>query len=176
MRHRELTIKLTVLCVAMFGFGFALVPLYDVFCEITGLGGRTSSEAQQVTENVDVTRTVRVEFVGAVAHGAPWLFRPRVSHMDVHPGQIYETFYFAENLTGTPLTGQATPSVSPGSVAKYFKKVQCFCFTSQDFAPEEGRDMQVVFMVDRDLPEYVDTVTLGYTFFTLGQSSQATAH
>jgi len=171
MRHRELTVKLTVLCIAMFGFGFALVPLYDVFCEITGLGGRTSSEAQQVTENVDVTRTIRVEFVGAVAQGAPWQFRPTVSHMDVHPGQIYETHYYAENLTGTPLTGQATPSVSPGAVAKYFKKVQCFCFTSQDFAPKEGRDMQVVFMVDPDLPEYVDTVTLGYTFFTLEQRS-----
>ncbi|HEX7081187.1 MAG TPA: cytochrome c oxidase assembly protein [Gammaproteobacteria bacterium] len=171
MRHRELTIKLALLGVAMFGFGFALVPLYDVFCDITGLGGRTSNVAQQVTENVDVDRTVRVEFVGATAAGSPWEFHPTVSHVDVHPGRIYETSYYARNLTGTPLTGQAVPSVSPGTAAKYFKKVQCFCFTSQDFDAREGRDMKVVFLIDPELPEYIDTVTLGYTFFTLdGQS------
>lgn len=167
MRQVPLTLKLVALCCAMFGFGFALVPLYDVFCQITGLGGRTSAVAQQVTENVDESRTVRVEFVGAVNAGALWKFRPTVAHMDVHPGQIYETFYYAENLTRSQVTGQATPSVSPGIAAKHFKKVQCFCFTSQEFAPEEGREMQVLFMVDPDLPTYLDTVTLGYTFFTL---------
>lgn len=167
MRHVPLTLKLAVLCVGMFGFGFALVPLYDVFCDITGLGGRTSAVAQEVSENVDESRTVRVEFVGAVNSAAPWEFRPTVSHMDVHPGQIYETFYYALNLTGSQLTGQATPSVSPGSAAKHFKKVQCFCFTNQEFEPHEGRDMQVLFMVDPELPAYQDTVTLGYTFFAL---------
>jgi cytochrome c oxidase assembly protein subunit 11 len=171
MRHLPLTLKLALMAVAMFGFGFALVPLYDVFCEITGLGGRTSAVAQEVTESVDETRTVRVEFVGAVHMGAMWEFRPTVSHMNVHPGQIYETFYHARNLTRSQLTGQATPSVSPGTAARYFKKVQCFCFTNQEFAPEEGRDMQVLFMVDPDLPKYMDTVTLGYTFFTLPDQS-----
>jgi cytochrome c oxidase assembly protein subunit 11 len=171
MKHRELTIKLTAMCVGMFGFGFALVPLYDVFCDITGLGGRTSSEAQQVTENVDSSRTVRVEFVGALSSGAPWHFRPTVSHMQVHPGKLYETHYFAENLTGMALVGQATPSVSPGSAAKHFKKVHCFCFTNQEFEPHEGREMQVLFMVDPALPEHIDTVTLGYTFFALDQRS-----
>jgi len=170
-RHRELTFKLAVLCVGMFGFGFALVPLYDVFCEITGLGGRTAGEAQQVTENVDLDRTVRVEFVGALASGAPWDFHPTESHMEVHPGKLYETHYFARNLTGQPLVGQATPSVSPGIAAKHFKKVQCFCFTQQEFEPHEGREMQVLFMVDPDLPEHIDTVTLGYTFFALDQRS-----
>ena len=169
--NRLLTLKLVALCAGMFCFGFALVPLYDVFCAITGLGGRTSSEAQQVTENVDLDRTIRVEFVGALAAGAPWEFRPTVSHMVVHPGQLYETHYFARNLTGSTLVGHATPSVSPGSAAKYFKKVQCFCFTSQEFAPHEGREMQVLFMVDPELPEYIDTLTLGYTFFALDQRS-----
>jgi cytochrome c oxidase assembly protein subunit 11 len=171
VRHLPLTLKLVVLCAGMFGFGFALVPLYDVFCEITGLGGRTSAVAENVIENVDETRTVRVEFVGAVHRGAPWEFQPTVSHMNVHPGQIYETFYYARNLTSSQVTGQATPSVAPGTAAKFFKKVQCFCFTNQDFAPEEGRDMQVLFMVDPDLPKYLDTVTLGYTFFTLPDRS-----
>jgi cytochrome c oxidase assembly protein subunit 11 len=170
-RNRLLTAKLAGLCVAMFGFGFALVPLYDVFCQITGLGGRTSSQPQQVVENVDVDRTIRVEFVGALASGAPWEFRPTVSHMEVHPGQLYETHYFARNLTGVELVGHATPSVSPGSAAKFFKKVHCFCFTSQEFAPHEGREMQVLFMVDPDLPAHIDTLTLGYTFFALDQRS-----
>ncbi|HLT25514.1 MAG TPA: cytochrome c oxidase assembly protein [Zeimonas sp.] len=169
--NKILTVKLIALCAAMFGFGFALVPLYDVFCQITGIGGRTADGPQQVTENVDVNRTVRVEFVGALASGAPWEFRPNVSHMEVHPGQLYETQYFARNLTGSTLIGHATPSVSPGSAAKYFKKVQCFCFTSQEFAPHEGRDMPVLFMVDPDLPAHIDTVTLGYTFFALDQRS-----
>lgn len=168
---RFLTLKLVALCGAMFGFGFALVPLYDVFCQITGLGGRTAPQAQQVTENVDLDRTIRVEFVGALAAGAPWTFRPTVSHMEVHPGQLYETHYFARNMTGSELVGHATPSVSPGSAAKFFKKVHCFCFTSQEFAPHEGRDMQVLFMVDPDLPAHIDTLTLGYTFFALDQRS-----
>lgn len=169
--NRTLTLKLAVLGAAMFGFGFALVPLYDVFCEITGLGGRTSDQPQQVTENVDVDRTIRVEFIGSLASGAPWEFRPTVSHMEVHPGQLYETRYFARNLTASELVGQATPSVSPGSAAKYFKKVQCFCFTSQEFAPHEGREMPVLFMIDPDLPAHIDTLTLGYTFFALDQRS-----
>lgn len=166
---RNLPFRLALLCVGMFGFGFALVPLYDVFCAVTGLGGRTSDVAQEVTENVDETRTVRVEFVGSVVSGAPWQFGPVVGHMEVHPGKVYQTEYFARNLTSQSITGQATPSVSPGVAAKHFRKVQCFCFTQQDFAPNEERDMPVLFMVDPDLPQHIDTVTLGYTFFMLDQ-------
>ena len=163
--------KLLVFCAVMFAFGFALIPLYDVFCEVTGLGGRTASTAQQVTENVDLSRTVRVEFIGALAADAPWQFRPTVGHMQVHPGKVYQTEYFAKNLTGQEITGQATPSVAPGTAAKHFRKVHCFCFTQQDFAPHEGREMPVLFMVDPDLPAHIDTLTLGYTFFTLEQPS-----
>lgn len=170
-KNRELILKLAVLCVAMFGFGFALVPLYDVFCKITGIGGRTENVAQQVTERVDETRVVRVEFVGALSSGAPWEFRPTESHMEIHPGKLYETHYFARNLTGQNLVGHATPSVAPGVAAKHFKKVHCFCFTQQEFEPHEGREMQVLFMVDPDLPAHIDTVTLGYTFFALDQRS-----
>ncbi|HEU4619091.1 MAG TPA: cytochrome c oxidase assembly protein [Gammaproteobacteria bacterium] len=169
MKHRNLTLKLVVWAVAMFGFGYALVPLYSVFCQITGLNGKTANVKEEVKVQPDLSRTIRVEFVAAVPEGAPWEFHPDVGHMEVHPGQLYEAQYFARNLTARPLTGQAVPSVSPGEAAKYFKKTQCFCFTQQNFAANEGREMKVVFSVDPNLPKWIDTLTLGYTFFALDE-------
>lgn len=157
--------KLVALAGAMFVFGFALVPLYDVFCEITGLGGRTADGAASVVEQVDESRSVRVEFVGSVRQRGAWTFRPTVSSMRVHPGKLYETAFFAHNRTARPVTAQAVPSVAPGIAAEHFKKVECFCFTQQFFEPDEGRDMPVIFMVSPDLPAHLDTVTLSYTFF-----------
>ncbi|HEY8520421.1 MAG TPA: cytochrome c oxidase assembly protein [Gammaproteobacteria bacterium] len=166
-RHRNLALKLAALCAAMFAFGFALAPLYDVFCEITGVGGKTASAPQQVTEQADEARTVRVEFVAQ--SNAPFEFRPTVSHLDVHPGQVYQTEYYAANLTGTPLTVQAVPSVAPGVAAKHLKKLECFCFTAQEFEAREGRGMPVVFMVSRDLPAHLDRLSLQYTLFALSE-------
>ncbi|HEX6999381.1 MAG TPA: cytochrome c oxidase assembly protein [Gammaproteobacteria bacterium] len=166
-RHRNLVLKLAAMCAAMFAFGYALVPLYGVFCEITGLGGKTASAPQRVVEDVDASRTVRVEFVATSS--APFEFHPTVSHLDVHPGQLYRTEYYAANLTGTPLTVQAVPSVAPGIAAKHLKKVECFCFTAQDFAAHEGRGMPVVFMVSRDLPAHLDRLSLSYTLFVLSE-------
>jgi cytochrome c oxidase assembly protein subunit 11 len=166
VQHRVLALKLAAIALGMFAFGFALVPLYDVFCEITGLGGRTNpTAAEAVEENVDVARSVRVEFVAAVAPTAPWEFRPSVSSMEVHPGEIVETAYLARNLTNTHLTGQAVPSVAPGLAAEHFKKIECFCFTAQEFAPNEERSLSVRFLVDPKLPEYFDTITLAYTLY-----------
>lgn len=165
MQHRELGIKLAVLTVGMFFFGFALVPLYDVFCDLTGLGGRTAAAPAVVEEDIDVTRGVRVEFVASVGSGAPLEFRPAVSSMTVHPGQIHTTSFFARNLTSHELTGQAVPSVAPGVGARYFKKIDCFCFTAQTFDPAEGRDLEVRFLVDPTLPAHLDTLTLSYTFY-----------
>lgn len=153
----------------MFAFGFALVPLYDAFCALTGFGGKTANTAEQVVEQPDPSRTVRVEFLASVARGAPWEFHADVSHMDVHPGQLYETHYRATNLTGTSLVAQAVPSVAPGSAAKYFRKAECFCFTTQAFAPREARELKLVFMVAPELPAYVDTLSLGYTYFTASE-------
>jgi cytochrome c oxidase assembly protein subunit 11 len=173
MRHRNLTLKLVAMALGMFGFGFALVPLYSVFCQITGLNGKTANVKEEVVEQPDLTRTVRVEFVSALPQGAPWEFHPDVSHMEVHPGKLYTAQYYARNLTAYPLTGQAVPSVAPGEAAKYFKKTECFCFTQQKFAAKEGREMKVVFSIDPHLPHFVDTVTLGYTFFALDDSSSS---
>jgi len=163
---RIMALKLVALTAAMFGFGFLLVPIYDVFCDITGLGGRTSNEAAVgVVQAPDFSRSVRVEFVASVNANGPWEFRPEVTSMTVHPGQMYTTTYWARNMRDLDVVGHAVPSVAPGTAARYFSKTECFCFTEQLFGPNEGRDMPVIFIIDPDLPAHVDTVTLSYTFF-----------
>lgn len=166
MSHRRLILRLGGLALAMFAFGFLLVPLYEVMCKITGIGGRTNPRAVLVKAGQpDLNRLITVEFVGVLNEQAPWEFRPRKTALIVHPGQLYQTAFYAKNLTTSPLVGTAVPSVAPGEAAKYFIKTKCFCFTQQDFTGHEGRDMGVTFMVDRSLPEYIDRITLSYTFF-----------
>ena len=162
---KMLTGKLLVMAVAMFGFGFLLVPIYDVFCEITGLNGKTENTAQLAAESPDLERLITVEFTGTVNQGGPWEFRPAKARMQVHPGKLYATTFFARNLADAEVAGQAVPSVAPGQAAAYFRKTECFCFTRQDFAAGEAKDMPLRFMVDRDLPAHVETVTLSYTMF-----------
>lgn len=163
--NRSLVLRLFVWVVAMFGFGFLLVPLYDVFCEITGFGGRTNTEAVAVAEAPDETRTVRVEFVTTLNEYAPWEFTADVPSMEVHPGKLYYATFTAKNLTGSDKVAQAVPSVAPIAASKHFRKLECFCFTSQAFAAEEERAMPLQFIVDPELPGYVDTITLQYTLF-----------
>lgn len=163
--HRSLTRRLLVLAAAMFGFGFLLVPLYDVFCEITGFGGRTNTAAVSVEEAPDLSREIRIEFVTTVNSYAPFEFSAEVDSMTVYPGKMYFATFTAKNMTRADKIAQAVPSVSPVSAAKYFTKIECFCFTSQEFMADEERAMPLQFIVDPDLPEYVDTITLQYTFF-----------
>ncbi len=151
----------------MFGFGYLMVPIYNVLCDITGLNGKTGaisiSEASQLT--MDEERLVKVEFTGSLNMYAPWQFRPEVTSMMVHPGKQYSTSYVATNKLEKPLIGQAVPSVSPGRAARYFNKTECFCFVQQSFEAKETLDMPLVFIVDPELPKDVDTITLSYTFF-----------
>ncbi len=167
---RLLPLKLAGIGVAMFAFGFALVPLYDVFCLLTGFGGKTANAAAVVVAAPDADRTVRVEFVGSVARGSSWQFEPDVSHIDVHPGQLYEAQFRARNLRDTALVGQAVPSIAPGTAAKFFSKTECFCFTSQQFQPHEERELKVAFMIAPQLPDDVDTLSLSYTYFSVSQN------
>jgi cytochrome c oxidase assembly protein subunit 11 len=167
MRHKELSLKLAALTVAMFAFGFALVPIYNVFCDLTGLGGRTASAVETVVEQAGVDRKVRLEFIASVDRTAPFEFRPTVGSMEIQTGQLYEATYWAKNLTHSPIVGQAVPSVSPGLAASHLKKVECFCFTEQKFAADEGREMGVTFMIDPALPEHIDTLTLSYALFAV---------
>ncbi len=163
--NRSLVGKLLLLAVAMFGFGYLLVPLYNVFCEITGFGGRTNTVAVVTEEDPDFSRSIRVEFVTTVNEYAPWEFAAERDSMEVTPGKMYYANFTAKNLTGETKVAQAVPSVAPISASGHFKKIECFCFTNQAFQANEERAMPLQFIVDPDLPEYVDTITLQYTFY-----------
>ncbi|MCC5864903.1 MAG: cytochrome c oxidase assembly protein [Wenzhouxiangella sp.] len=166
---------LVCMAVAMFGFGYLLVPLYEKFCEITGIGGRTPDTAAyeaELTGEVDYSRTVRVMFDATVNSALPWRFEPTERYMDVHPGKLYETMYIAYNRASQPVVAQAVPSVAPGRAALFFNKTECFCFTEQLLGPGESRDMPVRFVVDPNLPARTDLVTLSYIIY---KNDQATA-
>jgi cytochrome c oxidase assembly protein subunit 11 len=159
--------RLGITAVLMFGFGFAMVPLYDVFCDITGINGKTGRIAQEeaLSQVVDEDRLVTVEFLATVHSELPWEFRPMVRKIKVHPGEITEVNYYARNNTDNLVAGQAVPSLAPGLAAKYFNKTECFCFTRQTLGPGEGKEMPLRFVVDPELPDNVRTVSLSYTFY-----------
>ena len=163
--HRNLVTSLVVVVVGAFGFGYALVPLYDVFCEITGFGGRTNVEAVAAVEAPDLSREIRIEFVTTVNSYAPFDFGADADSMTVNPGKMYFATFTAKNLTNEDKVAQAVPSVAPGAAAEHFVKIECFCFDQQTFLANEERPMPLQFIVDPDLPDYVDTITLQYTFF-----------
>ena len=165
--NRRLIGRLALVVVAMFGFGYALVPIYRVFCDITGLNGKTGrlETAEALSREVDEHRLVTVEFTGSVNSGLPWRLEPVVKRIRVHPGQLTEVDFYAENLSAHERLGQAVPSVAPAEASKYFFKTECFCFTSQTLAGGEGRTMPVRFVIDARLPDHIRTLTLSYTFF-----------
>ncbi len=163
--HRGLVASLLVVVVGAFGFGYALVPLYDVFCEITGFGGRTNEAAVQVAEAPVLDREIRVEFMTTVNEYAPFEFGADADSMTVHPGKMYFATFTAKNMTGNDKIAQAVPSVAPMAASEHFVKIECFCFNSQEFAANEEKAMPLQFIVDPELPDYVDTITLQYTFF-----------
>ena len=177
--NRKLTGSLVLFASGMLAFAFVVLPpLYSAFCEVTGLGGRTNTSAAVITESSDadragVDRDVRLEFVTTVNQYAPWEFSASTDVMTIHPGKLHEAFFSARNLTDRRKIAQAVPSVAPPQAAKHFKKLECFCFTSQEFAPGETKEMPVRFIVDSELPEYIDTITLSYTFFDTERLSQA---
>jgi len=164
--NKALVRQLLVVAVGSFAFGvFLLPPLYDVFCDITGFGGRTNAEAVMVAEAPDFSREVRVEFVTTVNSYAQFEFQADADSMIVTPGKMYYATFTAKNLAGEQKIAQAVPSVAPVAAAEHFTKIECFCFTSQVFLADEERAMPLQFIVNPDLPDYVDTITLAYTFF-----------
>jgi cytochrome c oxidase assembly protein subunit 11 len=165
--NRKVLKRLTIAAVAMFGFGFALVPLYDVFCDITGINGKTGRIELEAAlgQAVDEDRLVTVEFLATVNSDLPWEFKPMVKKIRVHPGEVTEVHYYAMNKTDSQIAGQAVPSLAPGLAAKYFNKTECFCFTRQSLGPGEGKEMPLRFVVDPALPDEVQRVSLSYTFY-----------
>jgi len=163
--------RLGFVAVAMFAFGYALVPLYDVLCEVTGLNGKTGrAEATVVSQPVE-DRWVTVEFTGTSMRGLPWEFRPAQASMRVRPGELAVALYEARNTADETVTGQAVPSVAPNRAATHFKKVECFCFSQQTLKAGETRQMPVRFVVSPELPKDVTTVTLAYSFFNIDRRS-----
>ena len=164
--------RLGLVVAAMFGFGYALVPLYDIFCEVTGLGGRTGVvQAGTLPERVDESRLVTVSFDATVNSALPWELEPAQREMKVHPGRLYQTHYVARSRSGRATVGQAVPSVAPAVASKYFDKTECFCFTKQHLEAGEEREMPVHFVVSNHLPERVEALTLSYIFFDVASGS-----
>lgn len=166
--------RLSGFAVAMFGFGYLMVPLYDKFCEVTGLGGRTAAGpvAEYLPTKEDTSRLVTVHFDSNVNSSLPWYFEPIEKTMEVHPGRMYETMYRATNYSDQPVVAQAVPSVAPGQAALFFNKTECFCFTEQLLAAGETKDMPVRFFVHPDLPKKTNLVTLSYIIY---KNEEATA-
>lgn len=165
-KQNKKVLKLGIaMSVLMVGFGFALVPLYDVICDITGLNGKTDVLAKEdVIEQAD-NRTITVQFDGTVNSDLPWSFKPKQFSMEVVPGKLYAAEYIARNVANFDVTGQAVPSVAPSQASIYFSKTECFCFTEQLLAPGEEKNMPVTFIVSSDLPKDIEVLTLSYTFF-----------
>lgn len=156
----------------MFIFAFLLVPLYDALCKVTGLNGKTAqANEKEILAQLrpEPARTITVEFVVTRNEDFPWSFQAQHTKMQVHPGEVYENSFRATNSTSETMYGQAVPSLAPGLAAKYFKKTECFCFTQQELAGGEVKDMPVRFIVDPEIPKYVSTLTLSYTFFKIGK-------
>lgn len=172
--NRSLTARLLLMAAGSFAFGFALVPLYDVFCEVTGVGSRESlMQARAATDTTpDVARTVTIEFTATVPAGG-WVLEPEAPTLEVHPGKLYEAKFRARNLSAQAVTGQAVPSISPMRAAQYFVKTECFCFTPQKFAGNEERELAVRFVVDKELPTNIDRLTLSYAFYDVDQAGKS---
>lgn len=169
--------KLLVVAVAMFGFGFALVPFYKKICEVTGINNLQQADSVTNTQ-VDRARTLTLELDANLRNDLPWKFKAAQSSVKVHPGQLVQVMYEVRNESDVAVTGQAIPSYGPQVAGQYFRKLDCFCFSTQVLKPREVRQMPVVFVIHPDLPGDVNTITLSYTFFRVegpaGPSSAGT--
>lgn len=165
-KNQRLLWRLAAVVVAMFLFAvFVMPPIYDVFCEITGLNGKGSNEAAVASVRTDISRTVNVEFLVNTDSGLPWDFRRGVPAVRVHPGEITKTAFFVKNRDWRTISGRAVPSISPSEAAQYFKKTECFCFSEQRLEGGAEKSMPMIFYIDPALPKHITTITLSYTFY-----------
>lgn len=170
--NRKLVRGLLIMTAGSFAFGWALVPLYDVLCRAAGIGNAEAKDGKStVREAVDPNREVTIEFMAQPASVGSFDFRPKVASMRIHPGRLYDAEFFARNLTDAAAVAQAVPSISPTGTARYFHKTECFCFSPQKFTAGQARDLPVRFIVDPQLPAYVDKLTLAYTIYDTTQSA-----
>lgn len=166
-RHKKTVLSLLSGTLIMFGFGFALVPLYDVFCDITGLNGKVDLVAAEPSLVVDNSRQVKLQLVAINNESMPWRFKPEKTSIILSPGEMYQTAYKARNLTDNFMIAQAVPSVSPSEAAPYVQKINCFCFERQPLNAKEIKAMPLVVSIAPELPRHIKTVTLSYTLFDI---------
>ena len=169
--------KLTVLVALMFGFGFAMVPIYRAICEVTGVNFLTKADpsAQRWANNtqIDTSRRITVEFDANQV--GEFRFVPEKRSIEIHPGELVTVNYQLVNTQDRPMAGQAIPSYAPAVSAQYFHKLECFCFRQQELQAREERSFPVVFVLDPKLPDNVTTITLSYAFFAVGTGAQPQA-
>jgi cytochrome c oxidase assembly protein subunit 11 len=161
--------RLVLIVVGMFGFGWALIPLYGLLCDVTGLGGKTGGQYayDPASERIDRSRLVKVNFVVNTNDGMPWQFWAEKNGMRVHPGELNEAKFYVKNTTNRTMVGQAVPSVVPLTATDHFHKTECFCFSQQVLEPGEELEMPMRFFVDADLPPNVQSVSLSYALFDI---------
>ena len=171
MERKKITkrfwITLVSVPVLMFFFAYAMVPIYEVLCEITGFNGKTGTVETEQLYEVNEERVVSVSFFAATSPGFPVQFAPKVASMDVVPGKFYTTSYIAKNTTDEMIYGQAIPSVAPTDAALHFKKLECFCFIKQGFKPNEEVEMTLRFVIEPEMEERIKDVSLSYNFYKL---------
>ncbi len=168
---KKTVVKLCLIVVGMSGFGFALVPLYDLLCEVTGLGGKTGGPYTYVPAeaSVDKSRLIKVNFITNTNGGMPWRFWSEKGGVRVHPGELKEVNFYVKNTTDRRMVGQAVPSVVPLTATDYFHKTECFCFNHQVLEPGEEMEMPMRFIVDADLPKNVQSISLSYALFDISE-------
>lgn len=171
-RNKTLALKIAGVALGMTGFVAAMVPMYDVFCEVFGINGKTAGQADTQQAAVDSKRTVTVEFLATVDRGMPWQFEPLVKKLKVHPGEMHKVSFKVANRTGNRIVGQAVPSLSPGLATLYFNKTECFCFNNQPLEAHASAELPMSFIIDPQLPDDVHTLTLSYTLYNITDKLQ----
>lgn len=172
LSNKSLALTLTAAVIGMFGFGYALVPIYNVLCKSLGINGKTNTVALRNGETVDYSRTITVQFLATRNLFIPWKFQPITKSIKVHPGENVKVAFYAENETDNNMIVQAIPSVTPGLAAKHLKKTECFCFTQQKMNGRQGMQWPLLFHIDTDLPKNIHTVTLSYTLFDVTKTAK----
>ena len=172
--NAKITAKLLALAGGMLVFAlFVMPPLYNAFCDITGLNGKTGKKYEAVPASVDTERLVKVQFVASNNENMPWMFKPSVVSIKVHPGEPTDTVFLARNPTGHDMVAQAIPSLVPFDAVQYFHKTECFCFHQQTLKAGESAELALRFIVDPELPPAINTVTLSYTLFDITERVSA---
>ncbi|HLB42874.1 MAG TPA: cytochrome c oxidase assembly protein [Gammaproteobacteria bacterium] len=170
--HRKILIITGTVAVIMFGFCFAMVPLYSLICKKTGINTTarnsmliTPAMVDEMSQSSDTTREITVQFTATNHMGMPWDFYPRTKSIQVHPGEKTKVYFYIKNTTAHDMTVQAIPSMTPPESFGHFHKIECFCFRQQTLKAGESRDMPMVFQIDKNLSNDVHVITMAYTLF-----------